>query len=85
MAKELQRQGVARTLINELEALCKSGGIRKILPGCARGKCSGKDTYVKTGFVEDGIRQRFYDNPMEDAILMSRPVEAGQDGAGEAE
>ena len=85
VAKELQRQGVARTLINELEALCKSGGIRKILLDVRAGNAAARTLYVKTGFVEDGIRQRFYDNPMEDAILMSRPVEAGQDGAGEAE
>ena len=85
VAKELQRQGVARTLINELEALCKSGGIRKILLDVRAGNAAARTLYVKTGFVEDGIRQRFYDNPMEDAILMSRPVEAEQDGAEDAE
>ena len=85
VAKELQRQGVARTLINELEALCKSGGIRKILLDVRAGNAAARTLYAKTGFVEDGIRQRFYDNPMEDAILMSCPVEAGQDGAGEPE
>ena len=83
MVKELQRQGVARTLLNELETFCKSGEIRKILLDVRAGNSAARALYTKTGFVEDGIRQRFYDNPMEDAILMSRPVETGNDGAGE--
>ena len=31
--------------------------------------------YEAAGFKEDGIRQRFYENPVEDAILMSRQLE----------
>ena len=83
VVKELQRQGVARSLLNELETFCKSGEIRKILLDVRAGNSAARALYTKTGFVEDGIRQRFYDNPMEDAILMSRPVETGNDGAGE--
>ena len=30
----------------------------------------------KNGFVEDGIRQGFYVNPSEDAVLMSRQLGA---------
>ena len=76
---------MARDIINEGEARGECGGIRTVLMDVRGGKAAARTLYVKTGFVEDGIRQRFYDNPMEDAILMSRPVEAGQDGAGEAE
>ena len=28
--------------------------------------------YEEEGFAEDGIRQNFYDDPKEDAVLMSR-------------
>ena len=49
------------------------------------GNAAARALYVKAGFAEDGIRQRFYENPTEDAILMSRPVETGEDSAGEAE
>ena len=83
VAKELQRQGVARTLLDELETLCKSRGVRKILLDVRAGNAAARALYTKAGFAEDGIRQRFYDDPTEDAVLMSRTVEAGQDSADE--
>lgn len=85
VAKELQRQGVARTLLNELETICKSRGIRKILLDVRAGNAAARALYTKAGFAEDGIRQRFYEDPMEDAILMSCAVEAGQDSAEESD
>ena len=85
VAKEMQRQGVARALLKELEVIGRSGGIRKILLDVRAGNAAARALYVKAGFAEDGIRQRFYENPTEDAILMSRPVETGEDSAGEAE
>ena len=83
VAKELQRQGVARTLLDELETLCKSRGVRKVLLDVRAGNAAARALYTKAGFAEDGIRQRFYDDPTEDAVLMSRTVEAGQDSADE--
>ena len=83
VAKELQRQGVAPTLLDELETLCKSRGVRKILLDVRAGNAAARALYTKAGFAEDGIRQRFYDDPTEDAVLMSRTVEAGQDSADE--
>lgn len=80
VAKELQRQGVAHTLLDELETLCKSRGIRKILLDVRAGNVAARTLYTKAGFAEDGIRQRFYNDPMEDAVLMSRAVQADQDG-----
>ena len=85
VAKEMQRQGAARALLNELEVICRTGGIRKILLDVRAGNAAARALYVKAGFAEDGIRQRFYDDPTEDAILMSRPVETGKDSAGETE
>lgn len=35
---------------------------------------AARSFYTKNGFVEDGIRQGFYVNPSEDAVLMSRTV-----------
>lgn len=83
VAIELQWQGVARTLLDELETLCKSRGVRKILLDVRAGNAAARALYTKAGFAEDGIRQRFYDDPTEDAVLMSRTVEAGQDSADE--
>lgn len=74
VAKELQRQGAARALLAELESVCRTEGIRKILLDVRSGNSAARALYGNTGYKEDGIRQRFYDDPQEDAILMSREV-----------
>ena len=77
VAKELQRQGTGRTLLAELEKLCVSKGLRKILLDVRVGNEAARALYAAAGFREDGIRQRFYENPQEDAVLMSRTLENG--------
>ena len=73
--KELQRQGAARALLTELESVCGSEGIKKILLDVRSGNSAARALYENAGFKEDGIRQRFYEDPVEDAILMSRELE----------
>ncbi len=75
VVKELQRQGAARALLAKLESVCGSEGIKKILLDVRSGNGAARALYTSTGFKEDGIRQRFYENPAEDAILMSRQLE----------
>ena len=75
VVKELQRQGVARVLLSELESVCGSEGLKKILLDVRCGNSAARALYEAAGFKEDGIRQRFYENPVEDAILMSRQLE----------
>ena len=75
VVKELQRQGAARALLTELESVCGSEGIKKILLDVRSGNSAARALYENAGFKEDGIRQRFYEDPVEDAILMSRELE----------
>ena len=75
VVKELQRQGVARALFEELESVCGSEGIKKLLLDVRCGNTAARALYESLNFKEDGIRQRFYENPVEDAILMSRELE----------
>ena len=74
VAKELQRQGVARALLEELASLCKTQGIAKLLLDVRSGNAAARALYEKSGFREDGIRQRFYQDPEEDAVLMSKEI-----------
>ena len=75
VVKELQRQGAAHALLTELESVCGSEGIKKILLDVRSGNSAARALYENAGFKEDGIRQRFYEDPVEDAILMSRELE----------
>lgn len=74
VVKELQRQGAARALLSELEAVCVTEGIGRILLDVRSGNSAARSLYESAGFKEDGIRQRFYADPVEDAVLMSRDI-----------
>ena len=74
--KEFQRQGAAQALLAELEASCRAGEVHRILLDVRSGNTAARALYEKAGFREDGIRQNFYENPTEDAILMSRELPA---------
>jgi tRNA threonylcarbamoyladenosine biosynthesis protein TsaB len=72
--KEERRQGVAGHLMLKLETLCEERGIHKILLDVRESNDAARSFYRETGFVEDGIRQNFYVDPKEDAVLMSREL-----------
>lgn len=74
--KEMQRQGAGRALIAELKKLCREENITKILLDVRESNKAARALYESAGFREDGVRQNFYDNPKEDAILMSCPAES---------
>ena len=74
VTEELQRQGVARALLQRLENVCKEKGLTRILLDVRESNEAARALYESAGFREDGIRQRFYEDPQEDAILMSRKI-----------
>lgn len=74
--KEVRRQGAAGKLMQALEHYCEEHKIEKLLLDVRESNEAARSFYTKNGFVEDGIRQGFYTNPSEDAVLMSRQLGA---------
>ena len=74
VTKELQRQGVARAILQKLEEICKEKNVSKLLLDVRESNTPARTLYESAGFREDGIRQRFYEDPQEDAILMSHDI-----------
>ena len=74
VAKEFQRQGAARTMIQELFDICAREEIKRVLLDVRESNTAARTLYENCGFKEDGVRQKFYEDPQEDAILMSCPV-----------
>ena len=74
--KEARRQGAAGKLMQALEHYCEEHKMEKLLPDARESNEAARSFYTKNGFVEDGIRQGFYVNPSEDAVLMSRQLGA---------
>lgn len=74
--KEARRQGAAGKLMQALEHYCEEHKMEKLLLDVRESNEAARSFYTKKGFVEDGIRQGFYVNPSEDAVLMSRQLGA---------
>ena len=74
--KESRRQGTGSKMMHCLEEICSRGQIHKILLDVRESNTEARAFYEKHAFQEDGIRQGFYENPKEDAVLMSRVLEA---------
>ena len=74
--KEARRQGAAGKLMQALEHYCEEHKMEKLLLDVRESNEAARSFYTKNGFGEDGIRQGFYVNPSEDAVLMSRQLGA---------
>lgn len=74
--KEARRQGAAGKLMQALEHYCEEHKMEKLLLDVRESNEAARSFYTKNGFVENGIRQGFYVNPSEDAVLMSRQLGA---------
>lgn len=72
--KEVRRQGAGGLLILKLDSICEDRKIQKLLLEVRESNQTARLFYEDKGFVEDGIRQNFYEAPKEDAILMSRQL-----------
>lgn len=69
-----RKQGVGRqmmtALINEAEAL----GIAVLFLEVRESNMAARRLYESLGFVENGIRKNFYEQPTEHAVLMSKTL-----------
>ena len=72
--KESRRFGIASELIHALDVICWENQIQIIMLDVRVSNEDARAFYEKHGFTQDGIRENYYKNPMEDAILMSRAV-----------
>jgi ribosomal-protein-alanine N-acetyltransferase len=69
-----RKQGVGQEL---LRATCRTGiqqGVERLLLDVRESNVTAQNFYRAFGFVEDGIRKNFYQNPKEHAVLMSMSI-----------
>ena len=71
---QYRRQGVAEQIFAGLLDFCTEKSIERILLDVRISNEPAIAFYRKSGFAEDGIRKNFYENPKEDALLMSVSV-----------
>ena len=57
-------------LLNTCIDAARASGIKRWTLEVRAGNEAAKTLYDRFGFVENGIRKGYYDNPKEDAVLM---------------
>lgn len=72
---EMRRQGAGSLLFYALEKECREKGIRTWHLDVRQRNHGAAAFYHKHGFHDVGIRKAYYDNPKEDAVLMTRVLE----------
>lgn len=72
--KEMRKKGVGDGLLADIISRCEKMGLTRILLDVRESNESARRFYEKQGFLKDGIRKGFYENPREDAVLMSREI-----------
>ena len=67
-----RRQGVAEALLKEMERRAKEKSVTIFFLEVRQSNEAAKKLYEKLGYSPIGTRKRFYERPVEDAIVMSK-------------
>ena len=70
ISPEYRRRGLADRMLKELIKCGRNIGIGDITLEVRRSNAAAIGLYEKLGFVSEGVRPGFYDNPKEDAVIM---------------
>lgn len=71
VSESFRRKGIAEKLIRTLVDFCENEGMDFVTLEVRRSNEAAKKLYSKMGFEEVGERKDFYENPRENAILMT--------------
>lgn len=72
VAEEFRGQGVGTLLLGELLSRGEERGIKAFTLEVRVSNAPAIHVYEKLGFVSEGVRPRFYEKPVEDAMIMWR-------------
>ena len=70
-----QREGIGHFLMDSLIRLAEQQGITTIHLEVRVGNRTAIRLYERMGFTRDGIRKKYYTDPVEDALLMTRQAQ----------
>lgn len=73
-----QNQGIGYAMLSKLMELGRQAGICRFTLEVRAGNASALHLYQKLGFESVGIRRRFYEKPVEDAVIMWTPEPASE-------
>ncbi len=74
-APAARRRGLGRALVAHALDAARERRCQRALLEVRAGNEAARGLYRALGFQDDGVRRRYYDDPVEDAVLMSRSLE----------
>ena len=74
VSENLRRNGIGSELMDEVFGWCEKNGISQIFLEVRESNFPARAYYKKYGFIENGLRKNYYQNPAENAVLMSREL-----------
>ncbi len=72
--QNFRNKGIAKALILKAFETAKEKGANKLFLEVRLSNINAINLYEKCGYSKDGTRKNFYENPTEDALLMSKYI-----------
>lgn len=70
--KNSQNQGIGEKLLEEMFQRTQKAGVCRLFLEVRAGNAAALHLYEKMGFVQMGIRKNYYEQPVEDGVVMMR-------------
>lgn len=70
--EKYRRCGIGNALLEELDRLAEKMGLEELTLEVRESNSAAISLYTKMGYEADGIRPNFYENPRENAIIMTK-------------
>jgi [ribosomal protein S18]-alanine N-acetyltransferase len=72
VVEKYQKLGIGKLLLTNLSNLLTSSNYNKIELEVREQNLKAINFYSKNNFVKDGVRKKFYQNPVDNAVMMSQ-------------
>ncbi|MCI6012752.1 MAG: ribosomal protein S18-alanine N-acetyltransferase [Firmicutes bacterium] len=72
VSPQYRRKHIASAMLDVLLAACEESGIRRFTLEVRKGNEAARRLYEKKGFRDAGVREGYYDDNGEDAVIMWR-------------
>lgn len=71
---DMRRRGLARCLLGRLMEEARGHGLKRVVLEVRRGNLAARGLYVALGFEECGMRPKYYEDPVEDALIYAKTL-----------
>lgn len=71
---DCRRQGIASSLLQALEARGRARNLTFLTLEVRQSNAPARALYEKLGYLQAGLRRNYYENPREDAIIMTKTL-----------